>query len=113
MSNTPAATLTYYGLVFVFDYKEIERAKADSGETPADGEWLSYTSEIDGGFVIEAWSLDAGATWRADLSNETLDIGVVAESSSMTAALDALFDKLRPLDFALGRLKANVTNWGQ
>ena len=113
MSNTPAATMTYYGLVFVLDLEELARAKADSQENPADGDWLTYTNDLGGGFIMELWSVDAGASWRAELSNETHEVGVGAEGASMTGALDELMGKLKPLGWVLDKLTAEVTNWGQ
>lgn len=113
MSNTPAATMTYSGLVFTLDVEELKRALADSQENPEEGEWVTYTHDAGDGFLMELWSVDGGASWRAELSNETLEVDVAAHGVTMTGALDALMDKLKPFGSALERLKADVTNWEQ
>ena len=112
MKATPAATFTYYGLTFALDVEELQRAIDESSENPGEGSWIVYTHELGQGFGMELWSTDGGESWRSEISNEALEVGVVAHGETMTGAVDALMDMLRPLGWALDRLKAGVTNWG-
>lgn len=105
--------MTYFGLTFTLDVEELKRALEETQEKPEEGAWVTYVNDVGNGFRMELWSTDGGASWRAELSNESLEVGILAHGETMTGALDALMNMLKPLGWALDRLKADVTNWGQ